>query len=1336
VVVTVATSTDALDTAHPQLKATNSFTVVVTVPAPPEGEVVFANNHDIFGPDGKTDLSGPNYVAEMYVDVGGSYLPVPDSICPVQAGFFYGPAATEGFVGLDGSTAAGGVKVAPATDFTYEIKVWNTAFGATYEIASTVNNPANLFGSSAPFTESTDDPPPAPPFDGLNFASFSVEPPVVVDTNHPPVLSSISSQTVLEAALLTVTNAATEADPNAVVSYALVGAPAGMTINSKGVITWTPAASQSPGTAVVVTVATSTDALDTAHPQLKATNSFTVVVTVPVPPEGEVVFANNHDIFGPDGKTDLSGPNYVAELYVDVGGSYLPVPDSICPVQAGFFYGPAATEGFVGLDGSTAAGGVKVAPATDFTYEIKVWNTAFGATYEIASTVNNPANLFGSSAPFTESTDDPPPAPPFDGLNFASFSVAPVGGVTIVNPPTITTQPVNETVTAGATSTFTVAAGGSAPLAYQWRLNGANLQNGPETSGAGAAMLKLYKTQSSQAGNYTVVVTNIAGAVTSAVATLTVGAPPAITGNPSSQTVAQGGAASFSATATGTPNLVYHWVFHGTNLLDGGPYSGSGTPTLTISGAQAANAGSYYVLVTNLFGAARSSSGQLTVVTPPTITSQPANATVAGGSTATFAVTANSSAPVGYQWRFNGASLQDGAAITGSAASILKLYKTQLAQTGNYTVVVTNIAGAVTSAVATLTVDVPPAITVNPSSQSVARGGAASFSATATGTPNLVYHWVFHGTNLLDGGPYSGSGTPTLTISGAQAANAGGYYVLVTNLFGAARSSSGQLTVIKPPTITSQPANQTVAGGFEATFGVTANSSVPVGYQWRFNGANLQDGPAITGSAASILRLYKTQFSQTGNYTVVVTNISGAVTSAVATLTVDVAPVVTGNPANQLVPPGGKTSFSAAATGTPNLAYHWVFHGTNLLDGGAYSGSATPTLTVSGAQSANAGAYYVLVTNLFGAARSSSGTLSLVKPPTITTQPANQTVAGGFAATFTVAASSSVPPGYQWRFNGANLSDGPETTGSATPTLKLYKTQFNQTGNYTVVVTNTAGAVTSAVATLTVDVAPVITGNPANQSVAPGGSASFTAAATGTPNLVYHWVFHGTNLLDGGAYSGSATPTLTIAGAQAANSGGYYVVVTNLFGAARSSSGLLSVVRPPTITILSPLANQTLTNASALAAGATSDNGPVTNVFYQLNGGGWQPAQTTNSWTNWTAQLVLAQGINTLQAYALNSVGSPSATAQVAFAYSKPPHPSFRQAASPPEIVIVSAQVADGRIQLELSSSAACSVVVQASEDLVNWAPIASRALPAGESVTVEDTISATARFYRVVPQQ
>src|SRR5207245_2134963 len=131
-------------------------------------------------------------------------------------------------------------------------------------------------------------------------------------------------------------------------------------------------------------------------------------------------------------------------------------------------------------------------------------------------------------------------------------------------PPTITTPPASQTVTAGQTASFSVAATGTAPLSYQWQKNSVAI------SGATSSSYTTPATTSSDNGaQFTAIVSNTAGNVTSNAATLTVNAAPvapSILTQPSSQTVTAGQTASFTVAATGTAPLSYQWNKNGTAI--------------------------------------------------------------------------------------------------------------------------------------------------------------------------------------------------------------------------------------------------------------------------------------------------------------------------------------------------------------------------------------------------------------------------------------------------------------------------------------------------------------------------------------------------------------------------------------------------------------------------------------------------------------------------------------------------------------------------------------------------------------------------------------------------
>ena len=131
----------------------------------------------------------------------------------------------------------------------------------------------------------------------------------------------------------------------------------------------------------------------------------------------------------------------------------------------------------------------------------------------------------------------------------------------------------------------------------------------------------------------------------------------------------------------------------------------------------------------------------------PIITVQPTSLAVNAGANATFQVTATGTAPLAYQWRFNGTNL------AGAVNSALTLTNLQVAQAGTYAVLVTNGGGSVLSANALLTVR-DPWIVTQPQSQAVVAGAPATFTVSAGGTPPLSYQWLKEGIALVDGNQY------------------------------------------------------------------------------------------------------------------------------------------------------------------------------------------------------------------------------------------------------------------------------------------------------------------------------------------------------------------------------------------------------------------------------------------------------------------------------------------------------------------------------------------------------------------------------------------------------
>jgi|GEM_PF-1448770 len=182
--------------------------------------------------------------------------------------------------------------------------------------------------------------------------------------------------------------------------------------------------------------------------------------------------------------------------------------------------------------------------------------------------------------------------------------------------PSITSNPEDRIVTTGETASFAVMAAGDEPLSYQWLKNSSSLSDNGRISGSKTAELTISDAQESDEGSYACFVSNNTGNATSSAATLTVNPAPAapyITRQPSSSTVNYWQTAVFKIEASGDDPMSYQWRKAGSDISDGGRISGTSTATLTITGAQASDEGSYTCYVSNGAGNETSDEAILTV---------------------------------------------------------------------------------------------------------------------------------------------------------------------------------------------------------------------------------------------------------------------------------------------------------------------------------------------------------------------------------------------------------------------------------------------------------------------------------------------------------------------------------------------------------------------------------------------------------------------------------------------------------------------------------------------------------------------------------------------------
>jgi uncharacterized repeat protein (TIGR03803 family) len=413
---------------------------------------------------------------------------------------------------------------------------------------------------------------------------------------------------------------------------------------------------------------------------------------------------------------------------------------------------------------------------------------------------------------------------------------------------------------------------------------------------------------------------------------------PRLSNAPVNITIPAGATNIYSAQVYSIYETACQWQFDGINLADGGNISGSATPTLTISGATTADSGTYTLVASNVAGSA-SLSGELTVV-PAVILEQPAGATIVAGASNTFSVSVNSILPPGFQWQFDGTNLSDGGNISGSATSNLTISGATMADTGMYSVVISNSAGTVQSAGTSLLV-IPFLVPSPPASLALLAGASGTFTEDIESDLPMSYQWQLDGTNLSDGPDFSGSETSNLTVT-ATMADAGTYAVVATNADGGV-TNFATLTVT-PFTVITPPTSALALAGGSASFALVVQSVYPMSYQWGFNGANLSDSDHIAGSATATLTINNAGPSDAGTYTVAATNAAGS-TNFNVVLTV-VAPLSCGTTLSNVY------SFTGGDDGAnPEAALLQAsdgsFYGT-AYNGGAYGQGAVFQFSTNG----------------------------------------------------------------------------------------------------------------------------------------------------------------------------------------------------------------------------------------------------------------------------------------------------------------------------------------------------------------------------------------------------
>jgi hypothetical protein len=681
--------------------------------------------------------------------------------------------------------------------------------------------------------------------------------------------------------------------------------------------------------------------------------------------------------------------------------------------------------------------------------------------------------------------------------------------------------------------------------------------------------------------------------------------------------IAAGAAHSLALRADGT---VIGWGASQSNVNYGQALSPVG-----LAGVTAIGAGYYCSLAVAFQG-------------PLDVVQNPQSQSVLVGSNITLSVAATGQGPLEYQWFINGQVLTNSSRISGATNADLLISDAQMGDSATYSVLVSNALGSILSPGAVLTVLSPPFYSGQPIQTNAPIGADVLFSFTAQGTTPIYYQWAF------DGDAITGATNTVLSLTNLQLSQSGTYTLLASNFFGIALSPPIVLTVTNtPPYFVAQPGNQFRPIFGSAVFSVDVRGPQPMSCQWRFNGVD------IPGATNSGLILGPLSYAQAGYYNLIVSNAWGQVSSVKAQLSIAQAIVST----NYLYGYNTNQAFLLQFT---NLVQVATTEGSASLgnivglraDGSLVQDGPYPAPSLTGvAALAGEGAalemngtvarwpmYTVQPTVTLGPSNvaaisglspylllNSNATVSVLNPPTVTSQPGLSNIVGiaaGYNSKNLAVRADGTVAEWFWSSSPTNIPQGISNViavaagsggslalradGTVAGWDGFAADPFPGASNIVAIAANSPSllaltadgsvlsggssplefpcALTNAFAievgvyetmgvVLVGDGAPVLTVQPGNQIVSLGGTVWLHARAVGVQPMSYQWQIDGTDI------AGATNADLVLTNLSTAEVANYQALVSNAIGSAATRVAQVTVSIPPSPYSLAQALNAT-----------------------------------------------------------------------------------------------------------------------------------------------------------------
>ena len=674
--------------------------------------------------------------------------------------------------------------------------------------------------------------------------------------------------------------------------------------------------------------------------------------------------------------------------------------------------------------------------------------------------------------------------------------------VNAVTTPTVTITANTTTICAGASIVFTASATNTGTInLYQWYKGSSSI--GGETNST-------YTTTTAvDADTYSVVASSNANCSSAASATsntiaITVNPilTPTVSISANNSTICPGTSITFTASPLNGGNApTYKWK------LDSSYITSATAATYTTT--TAANGDSYSVEMTGNAACASSNAAVIsnavvittTVSVAPTVsvTTNPGT-TICHGTNITFtAVVGNGGNGPTYQWNKNSTAISGATNVTYSTSSLVDGDKISVDIVSNSSCASTPNASSTQT---TITVNplLTPFVTFISSASSICAGGTITFTATpVNGGTVPKYKWM-NNASVISGATDAVYTTTSLAAGNSISVELTSNETCVTSTTGVSTGTSITVNPIIVPTVSIAVNNSTICAGGTVSFTASTTGGTAT-YKWK-------NGSSYITSATNAT--YSTSTANDGDvYSLEITNNGTcvsptSVTSNQVTISVNKTTVITSQPTDQTVCAlGNAANYAVAATGS-NLVYQWKKGTTVLANSSTFAGVDTDALTISNISSNELASYTVVVTGSCGTVTSLPAALSLSSSPiTIIAQPTSQTGQQGDVISLSVVASGPSLV-YQWKRNGANITDDSKISGSATTVLQISNAQMTDNFSDYICVISSACAVTVSSNAVTVTISGMPTAIKSTQAqgfvVSPNPSAGqFVLSNTSAP---------------------------------------------------------------------------------------------------------------------------------------------------------------------------------------------------------------------------------------------